>query len=74
MAAAAAMALWIVGGTLVLVHSIDTHLLGQLGLWLSGLGAVLWIRRMVCRLTERERNAFELGRDHERARDIRSIP
>lgn len=37
------------------------------GLWLSGVGAILTVRRMLCTQEHLMRNAFELGRDLERS-------
>lgn len=62
---AASALLWTVGLGFMLLGLLDLRFMGA-GLWLSGLGGVLSIRRMFCGHEGRMRNAFELGRDHER--------
>lgn len=64
---ALAFVLWITGGALVLTGQLGAspHL-GQVGLLAAGLGGVINIRGFIDNLTERERNAFEVGRQYER--------
>lgn len=63
---AASWTLWTLGGVLVVIGAFFDLWFTGVGLWLSGIGGVLSIRRMLCRDTERRQNAFELGRDWER--------
>lgn len=62
--AMAATLLWVAGGALIVLGLVYDHHLNGLGLWLSGLGGVMSIRRMLCQQYARERNAFELGKDY----------
>lgn len=70
---AMAMTLWTIGGAFVAVgYFLDLWFTG-VGLWISGVGAVLSIRHMFCQQAARERNAFEIGREvgMERLRSLR---
>lgn len=69
----ASVTLWALGGGFVIVGYFFALWFTGVGLWLSGIGGVLWIRRMLCRQELRLHNAFELGRDYERSSGLRSI-
>lgn len=71
--AVAAWALWIVGGALVVVGAFFDLWFTGVGLYTAGVGGVLSIRRMFCEDSRRRQNAFELGRDYERAGPVRSL-
>lgn len=58
-----AVTLWIVGAALVGLQMLGMFYGGQLGLLLAGLGGVLSIRTMLHQNQERERCAYELGRE-----------
>lgn len=64
----AAYALWSVGGGFVVVGYFFALWFTGVGLWLSGIGGVLWIRRMLCSQERKMQAGFELGRDYERDR------
>lgn len=55
--------LWPLGLGLVLVGIFTRHDLGQLGLLLAMIAAVLNVRGFFCRLAHREREAYEIGRE-----------
>lgn len=61
----AAIALWIVGGVLILLHVVGvfTTGFGHVGLYLAGMGGVLNIRHFFCQMHSREADAFNLGRE-----------
>lgn len=54
---------WPVGTVMILIGLVTDHELGQVGILLAMIAAVLNVRGFFCSLGERERNAFELGRD-----------
>lgn len=54
---------WIVGVALVVIDLFVAPRLDALGLIAAGAGGVLTIRGFFCTASERERNAFQLGRD-----------
>lgn len=70
---AASWMLWALGGGLVAIGAFFDLWFTGVGLWLSGIGGVLSIRRMLCHDSSRHRNAFELGRDYERAGSVHSL-
>ena len=53
------------GLALVLVDLFSRVECGELGLLAAGAAMVFNVRGFFCRLAERERNAFEIGRDFE---------
>lgn len=61
-----AYSLWLVGITLVVLDVFGLTGTGDLGVVIVGVGALLQIRGYFLEQAERDRNAFELGRDHER--------
>lgn len=65
-------ALWVVGLGLMIAGVIDLRFMGW-GLWLSGVGAILTVRRMLCAHHGLLHDAFEMGREvgHEAA--VRSL-
>lgn len=64
--------LWAVGGLLILATLIahQREGLAELGLLLAGAGGVLSVRGMLCHMEQRERTAFEIGRDIGRLHSI----
>lgn len=59
-----ATAMWVVGGLMTLVELFTRLDIGSLGIVIAAGGATLNVRRFFCQLAERDRNAFELGRDY----------
>lgn len=59
--------LWVVGGALVIVGAFFDLWFTGVGLYTAGVGGVLSIRHMLCRDSERRHEAFEMGREWERA-------
>lgn len=55
--------LWPLGTVMIVVGLLTEHELGQLGILVAMVAAVLNVRGFFCALERRERNAFELGRD-----------
>lgn len=66
MTTGAAGVLWVVGAGLMIAGAFDLRFMGW-GIWVTAVAAVLTIRRMLCTQDQKARNAFELGRDYERA-------
>lgn len=66
-----AVTLWLLGVACILIQLTAPIAVGHLGLLLAMGGATLHVRGFFCHLIEQERNAFELGRDHERG--LRSL-
>lgn len=64
--AVGAYVLWGIGGTFVVVGYFAGLWFSAVGLWLSGIGGVLNIRRLLCLHASRGREVFEMGRDFER--------
>lgn len=65
----AAGALWAIGALLALAYvALGLRGTGVLGLLVAMAGGVTNIKAMLVHLEERERRAFQLGRDYERAR------
>lgn len=62
---AGAIALWILGFTLVLLQLAGGPNTGQLGILVGCVGGVLHIRCFFTNLEEREMAAFKLGREYE---------
>lgn len=60
-----ATALWFLGGTLIVIEVFGgPDGLGNLGIYLAGMGGVLNVRRFACQAGGlRERRAFEMGRE-----------
>lgn len=69
--AVASGVLWGIGGVLVVIGGFFDLWFTGAGLWLSGVGGVMSVRRMFCRQAKREVAAFELGRECER--ELRSV-
>lgn len=69
----AAWALWIIGGVVVLTDVFVGPPIMGVGLWTTGAAMVLSIRRMLCRQADRQREAFEMGRDFERGSELHSV-
>ena len=69
----AAVLLWTIGIALAGVNVTVDIDLGALGVIAACGGAVLNVRGYFCRLEDRERNAFELGRDYEDHRRMRPV-
>lgn len=55
--------LWPVGTVMILIGLMTERELGQLGLLLAMIAAVLNVRGFFCELHRREREAFEVGRE-----------
>lgn len=70
---AASGLLWTVGVVLTIVELVTGLDVGELGVVTAAGGAVLTVRGFFCQLADRERNAFELGRDYESNR-IHPVP
>lgn len=64
--------LWTTGVVLALLETLGVADIGELGVVAAAAGATLSVRGFVAELERRDRNAFELGRDHER--HLRSLP
>lgn len=66
--------LWPAGTVLILIGFVSDHEFGQLGILLAMIAAVLNVRGFFSALLERERNAFELGREvGERVAGVRPL-
>lgn len=63
--------LWSLGIALVVLNFWVAADLGDLGLLLAGIGAVLTLRRSHLGMFEMQRKAFELGRDYERGQLVK---
>lgn len=69
----AAGVLWVLGATLAVIYmAVGIRGTGCIGLLLAGAGGITNVRAMLAHMEERERRAFELGRDHERSRHLHS--
>lgn len=66
--AVAATVLWVIGVALAMVQLLTDVGVGQLGIIAAAGGATLNVRGYFVKLEDRERNAFNLGRDYENAR------
>lgn len=64
----AATSLWLIGVALALIQLTTNIELGQLGIIAAAGGATLNVRGYFLRFEDRERSAFEIGRDYERHR------
>lgn len=68
-----AYAHWALGLSLIVTSFYGPIQLAALGLLAAGVGGVAQIRGMICGLEERERNAFDLGRDYESSQGVRRV-
>lgn len=57
--------LWLAGIVLVAIGALTPHEVGQCGLLCTGAAMVITVRGYFARFEEREREAFQLGRDYE---------
>lgn len=70
----ASCALWAIGAGLIVIDLVTTVELGELGLWMAAVAAVLSVRRMFWQQAQRSQEVFEMGRDYERStRDLYSV-